>query len=39
LTALDLARRLGEFDGALKAWIGLAAYRLSGRIPELLPGP
>jgi uncharacterized SAM-binding protein YcdF (DUF218 family) len=39
LTALDVARRLGEFDGALKAWIGLAAYRLSGRIPELLPGP
>jgi uncharacterized SAM-binding protein YcdF (DUF218 family) len=36
---LDVARRLTEFDLAAKTWIGLVAYRLTGRIAELLPGP
>ena len=36
---LDVAQRLKEFDEAIKAWIGLVAYRLSGRTSALLPGP
>ena len=35
----DTARRLYEFDDAIKAWVGLLAYRLSGRISALLPAP
>jgi uncharacterized SAM-binding protein YcdF (DUF218 family) len=30
---------LGRTDTAVREWIGLAAYRLTGRIDELLPGP
>jgi len=30
---------LGRTDTAVREWMGLAAYRLSGRIDELLPGP
>jgi uncharacterized SAM-binding protein YcdF (DUF218 family) len=30
---------LGRTDLALREWIGLLAYRLRGRIDELLPGP
>lgn len=36
---LDVAQRLKELDEAVKAWIGLAAYRLSGRTDALLPAP
>lgn len=30
---------LGRTDTAIHEWVGLIAYRLSGRINELLPGP
>jgi uncharacterized SAM-binding protein YcdF (DUF218 family) len=30
---------LGRTDTAVREWIGLAVYRLTGRIDELLPGP
>jgi uncharacterized SAM-binding protein YcdF (DUF218 family) len=30
---------LGRTDVAVREWIGLLAYRLSGRIDELFPGP
>jgi uncharacterized SAM-binding protein YcdF (DUF218 family) len=30
---------LGRTDTAVREWIGLVAYRLTGRIDELLPGP
>jgi uncharacterized SAM-binding protein YcdF (DUF218 family) len=30
---------LGRTDTAVREWIGLVAYRLTGRIGELLPGP
>ncbi len=30
---------LGRTDLAIREWIGLIAYRLTGRIDELLPGP
>lgn len=30
---------LGRTDTAVREWIGLLAYRLTGRIDELLPGP
>ena len=36
---LDAARRLEEFDGAIKAWLGLIAYRLSHRSSALFPAP
>jgi uncharacterized SAM-binding protein YcdF (DUF218 family) len=35
----DVARRWSEFHQAVKAWIGLVAYWLSGRIPTLFPAP
>jgi uncharacterized SAM-binding protein YcdF (DUF218 family) len=35
----DTSRRLKEFDDAIKAWVGLLAYRLSGRTSALLPAP
>jgi len=36
---LDAAARLREFDGAIKAWLGLVAYRLSHRSSALFPAP
>jgi uncharacterized SAM-binding protein YcdF (DUF218 family) len=30
---------LGRTDTAVREWIGLIAYRLTGKIDELLPGP
>ena len=30
---------LGRIETAVREWMGLAAYRLTGRIDELLPGP
>ena len=30
---------LGQLDAAFHEWVGLAAYWLTGRSPELLPGP
>jgi uncharacterized SAM-binding protein YcdF (DUF218 family) len=36
---LDPARGLALFDLAVHEWIGLAAYRLSGRIDDWFPGP
>jgi uncharacterized SAM-binding protein YcdF (DUF218 family) len=35
----DASRHLKEFDDAIKAWVGLLAYRLSGRTSALLPAP
>jgi len=35
----DVAQRLVEFDMAVKAWVGLIAYRLLGRTDRLLPTP
>jgi uncharacterized SAM-binding protein YcdF (DUF218 family) len=31
--------RLNQFEGALREWLGLAAYRLLGRTEALLPAP
>jgi uncharacterized SAM-binding protein YcdF (DUF218 family) len=39
LVVPDVARRWNEFDQSLKAWIGLAAYRLTGRSSALFPAP
>jgi uncharacterized SAM-binding protein YcdF (DUF218 family) len=39
LLAPDAARRWLEFDEAIRSWIGLLAYWMTGRIPELLPAP
>jgi uncharacterized SAM-binding protein YcdF (DUF218 family) len=33
------ARRWIEFDEAVKAWVGLAAYRVTGRSSALFPAP
>jgi uncharacterized SAM-binding protein YcdF (DUF218 family) len=30
---------LGRTDTAMREWIGLVAYRLTGKTSELLPGP
>jgi hypothetical protein len=30
---------LGRTDLAWREWIGLVAYRLTGKIDDLLPGP
>ena len=30
---------LGRIDTAIREWIGLVAYRATGKIDELLPGP
>jgi uncharacterized SAM-binding protein YcdF (DUF218 family) len=35
----DVARRWTEFDQAVKGWVGLAAYRLTGRSSALFPAP
>lgn len=35
----DVAKRWTEFDQAVKAWTGLLAYWLTGRIPTLFPAP
>jgi uncharacterized SAM-binding protein YcdF (DUF218 family) len=39
LLAPDAARRWVEFDEAIRSWIGLVAYWMTGRIPDLLPAP
>jgi uncharacterized SAM-binding protein YcdF (DUF218 family) len=31
--------RLNQFEGALREWVGLLAYRLLGRTGALFPGP
>ncbi len=38
-TAPGLPGRLGLIDGAAHEWLGLLAYRLTGRTPRLLPRP
>jgi uncharacterized SAM-binding protein YcdF (DUF218 family) len=35
----DSATRWRDFDDAIRAWIGLVAYRMTDRIPALLPAP
>jgi uncharacterized SAM-binding protein YcdF (DUF218 family) len=35
----DAAQRWREFDDAIRAWIGLIAYWMTDRIPDLLPAP
>jgi len=35
----DSARRWRDFDDAIKAWLGLVAYRMTDRIPAVLPAP
>jgi uncharacterized SAM-binding protein YcdF (DUF218 family) len=35
----SLSGGLGQLDGALHEWIGLIAYRLSGKSSALFPGP
>jgi uncharacterized SAM-binding protein YcdF (DUF218 family) len=37
--APDAARRWRELDEAVRSWLGLIAYWLSGRIPTLFPAP
>jgi uncharacterized SAM-binding protein YcdF (DUF218 family) len=39
LVAPDAGQRWRELDQAVQSWIGLIAYRLSGRIPTLFPAP
>lgn len=39
LSSTDLSMNLQRLDFAIHEWIGLAAYRLSGKIDTLLPGP
>jgi uncharacterized SAM-binding protein YcdF (DUF218 family) len=39
LATPDAAQRWREFDQAIKSWIGLVAYWLTGRIPALFPAP
>jgi uncharacterized SAM-binding protein YcdF (DUF218 family) len=39
LRVLDAAQRWHEFDDAISAWIGLVAYWMTDRIPDLLPAP
>ena len=36
---LDVAMRLHELDHAARAWVGLVAYRLTGRTSALFPAP
>jgi uncharacterized SAM-binding protein YcdF (DUF218 family) len=35
----SLSGGLGQLDGALHEWIGLIAYRLTGKSSALFPGP
>ena len=35
----SLSGALSRTDNALHEWIGLIAYRVTGKTPELLPGP
>ena len=35
----DAAKRWVEFDDAIRAWVGLIAYWMTDRIPDLLPAP
>jgi uncharacterized SAM-binding protein YcdF (DUF218 family) len=37
--SLDVANGLARFNMAVREWIGLVAYRLSGRTDDLFPGP
>jgi uncharacterized SAM-binding protein YcdF (DUF218 family) len=39
LVVPDAAQRWRELDQAVRGWIGLIAYRLTGRIPALFPAP
>lgn len=39
LSEFDLPRSLGDLDLGAKEWIGLVAYRLTGRTSTLLPAP
>ena len=39
VAAPDAAQRWRELDHAVRSWIGLIAYWLTGRIPTLLPAP
>ncbi len=39
LPRLDVAGNLSMLEGALHEWIGLVAYRLTGRIDSFFPGP
>ena len=39
VAAPDAGQRWRELDHAARSWIGLIAYRLTGRIPSLLPAP
>lgn len=39
LVAPDVARRWNEFDQAVKAWVGLAAYWVTGRSSSPFPAP
>jgi uncharacterized SAM-binding protein YcdF (DUF218 family) len=39
IAAPDAGQRWRELDQAVRSWIGLIAYRLTGRIPTLLPAP
>jgi uncharacterized SAM-binding protein YcdF (DUF218 family) len=34
-----LSEGLRRTDAAMREWVGLLAYRLSGRTPEFLPAP
>jgi uncharacterized SAM-binding protein YcdF (DUF218 family) len=38
-TLPNVSRRWLEFDDAIRAWIGLIAYWLAGRIASPFPGP
>jgi uncharacterized SAM-binding protein YcdF (DUF218 family) len=35
----DLSSSIGTLDGAFHEWVGLAVYRLTGRLSSLLPEP
>jgi uncharacterized SAM-binding protein YcdF (DUF218 family) len=39
LLSPDAAQRWLEFDNAISGWIGLVAYWMTDRIPDLLPAP
>jgi uncharacterized SAM-binding protein YcdF (DUF218 family) len=37
--SIDFANHLAQLDGATHEWLGLLAYRLTGRTDALFPGP